>query len=140
MRAPRSCQSEVVLAWLWSHWAPRRHRGRSPSSSGGLDLAALPVPGDVGGLGKLRLSHSKGNAPKICAKMLLSCNRSWAVPRRCKSEFLYLLLRRQRCVICVCVLHILVMLGTGSSLGHAAPAEAAQGWLLLLISKLQLLT
>lgn len=53
------------------------------------------------------------------------------MPRRCKSEFLYLLLRRQRCVICVCVLHILVMLGTGSSLGHTAPGEAAGGWLFL---------
>lgn len=124
MRAPRSCQKAGAR---WGRPGPG-HTGHhvgimigAPAarpSSGGLDPAALPVPGDAGGLVKLWLSHSKGNAPKICAKMLLTCNRSWAVPRRCKSEFLYLLLTKQRCV-CVCMLH---------SLGYAEDWEQPGPW------------
>lgn len=55
------------------------------------------------GLSHVRSSTScaKSNTHKICAKILLTFNRSWAVPCSCKPEFLLPLMRKdRRCVLC----------------------------------------
>lgn len=88
----------------WLGWAACRQRGLrpkapaacprlpSPSTSSSVHPWGMPGPSSKPWLSHVRagMSRTKSNIHEICAKILLTFNRSWAVPRRCKSEFLSL--------------------------------------------------